>query len=494
MSTYYPYRSQSPPPSSSQQPPYPTHWPPLRSTSVYTPQVNQAAAMPLSAKYGRSSYDDRGGYAADARAERGAYAPERYQERQSYNDRRRSHEDRRSALYYDRNDHYIPQQYNPSVPSSSSSRPPYQYDGAPPEPYSRTRESFAGYKPSEPWSTGPSHHGSSSYSRGHYSSAYSRRDDRSYVPPAPSPYPPVSSDVPSSGQRYSSSRNDPLWSRNRQRSISPDRRSHYPSELDYNPTTSSYRPDEPQRSVAASMRQYQPVSSTPANYNPSNDGPIAYAPLTYAVPGPTREIRSEEFTNDKPLPIYPFRPPQEIDPPLGATFSDSMSMKSGQTRRHTENDMKIRDPALVIVERQSQMRHGHPRLTRNPDDPLDDLPLPPQSGATSGATPGGGRRKDRIKSDLIQPRAQDDPLSIERILKRMRDGELEADEQQQQNGSAKKLHIDVAAGSDERSGLDRSGQQLESSEAGTSSTSQGLLQIVEDTLAQIRSGQRKSEP
>ncbi|KAK9370263.1 hypothetical protein V1509DRAFT_334426 [Lipomyces kononenkoae] len=490
MSTYYPHRSQSPP-SSSQQPPYPTHWPPTRSTSTYPPPVNQAGAMPLSAKYGRSSYDDRGGYAA----ERGAYAPERYIERQSYNDRRDSHEARRSSSYYDRNDHYIPQPYNPSVASSSSSRPPYQYSGAPPEPYSRTRESFAGYKPIEPWSAGPSYPGSASSSRGHYSSTYPRRDDRSYAPPPTGSYPPLSSEIPLSSQRYSSARNDPLWSRSRQRSASPDRRSHYQSDLDYNPSTPSYRPDEPQR-VTASMRQSEPVSSTAASnaaYNPSNDGPIAYAPLTYTVPGPSREIRSEDFTNDKPLPIYPFRPPQEIDPPLGATFLDSMAMKSGTPRKQKENDMKIRDPALIMVERQSQMRHAHPRLTRNPDDPLDDLPLPPQSGATSGATPGGGRRKDRIKSDLIHPRAQDDPLSIERILKRMRDGELEADEQRQESGGAKKLHVDIAAGGAENSGLHRSGSQLESREAGKSSASQGLLQIVEDTLAQIRSGHLKSE-
>ncbi|KAK9434271.1 hypothetical protein V1505DRAFT_417876 [Lipomyces doorenjongii] len=498
MSAYYPQRSQSPP-ASSHQAPYPTHWPPATSTSIYSPPANPTGAIPLSAKYGRSSYDDRGGY----NAERGAYAPERYIERQSYNDRRGSHDDRRSTLYYDRNDQYVPQPYNPSAPSSSSSassssRPPYQYSGAPPEPYSRTRESFAGYKPSELWSAGVSHPASASFSRGYYSSEYPRRDDRSdrsYLPPAPSSYAPLSSDLPSSSQRYGNSRNDPYWSRSRQRSVSPDRRSHYVSPSEYHATTPSYRPVEPHRNITTGTRQSQPMSSGLSSkevYNQPSDSPMAYAPLTYPVPGPTREIRAEDFVNDNPLPIYPFRPPQEIDPPLGATFLDTVAMKSGTPRRHIENEKVIRDPALVIVERQSQMRRIHPRIKRNLDDPLDDLPLPPQNGATTGATPGGGRRKERIRSDLIQPRAQDDPLSIERILKRMRDGDLEADDQRQHNGSVKKLHIDIAAVA-EKSGLSRSGSQMEGSDAGTSSTSQGLLQIVEDTLAQIRSGQMKTE-
>ncbi|KAK9247329.1 hypothetical protein V1506DRAFT_72804 [Lipomyces tetrasporus] len=487
MSTYYPQRSQSPP-TSAQQGPYPTHWPPGTPTSGYAPSVNPTAAIPLSAKYGRPSYDDRGGYSA----ERGVYAPERYIERQTYNDRRGSYDDRLSASYYDRNDQYVPLPYDPSAPSSSSSssssRPPYQYSGAPPEPYSRTRESFAGYRPSEPWSTAPSHHASTSSSRGYYTSSYQRRDDRSYVPPAPSAYPPVSSDQPS---RYGSSRNDPYWSRSRQRSVSPDRRLHYLPPSDYHPAPPSYRGPEPQRSSADGTRPSGLMPSASKEvYNPRSDSPMAYAPLTYPIPGPTREIRSEDFVNDIPLPIYPFRPPQEIDPPLGATFLDSEAITSGSPRKRGDNEKKVRDPALDIVNRQAQTRRMPPRIKRNPYDPLDDLPLPPQNGSTSGATPGGGRGKDRSRSELIQPRAQDDPLSIERILKRMRDGELEADGLRQQDGSAKKLHLDIAA---EKSLLSRSGSQIEGSDTGTSSTSQSLLQIVEDTLAQIRSNQTMTD-
>ncbi|KAK9455077.1 hypothetical protein V1511DRAFT_329693 [Dipodascopsis uninucleata] len=510
MSAYYSQRSQSPGLGQQSSQSYPGYWsgagggpagPAPTSSSSNSSRgagsSQDAVGHPLSIppRYGGYS-SERGG---------GGYTPERYTpvERPIYDDRRPHYvEDHRASMgYYDRNEPYQPHPaYHGSEPPLSRGSSYSGYGGPPPppssslphviapmsDPYVRppsARDDSYGYRPPDIWSPPPSMQSSHqsgpnppppgpSQSRSYYSQQYSRRErpSSSYngIPSSYSSasYNPVSPRLPSSsvsrapGSRMPSG--DSYWSRsNRQRSISPDRRSHYPPPPDpYHPSYSrgpetarrNGRPSTVPSGASSSASQ----SGSRQSQISRNEPPRAYAPLSYPIPGQATKIRSEDFKNDTPLPIYPLRPPQEVSRPLGATFADSEALKQNIPREYNEKEKQLRDPAIDIVERKSRRGRSTPQGQQY-QPPLDPAPGPIRSS-------------DRLR---------DDSLSIERILKRMREGDFDSGEEHQRNGS-KKVHLD---------GANSSQQVIGNGNSSTEGSAQSLLRIVEDTMAQIRGGQ-----
>lgn len=167
--------------------------------------------------------------------------------------------------------------------------------------------------------------------------------------------------------------------------------------------------------------------------------------------------------------------------PLGATFLDSEATKNGVPRVCLNNEINIRDPARDLVDRKAVLRKVPPKLSRNPADPLDDVPLPPNSGPTTGYTPGRGRLSKLPDKNQ------------ERNVKRLRDEEDSDDDDA--NSSAKKPHLDLSSHSASASSMrghlfsppSAPGADL-APESESGSMPQNLLQIVENTLAQIRGG------
>ncbi|KAK9476401.1 hypothetical protein V1514DRAFT_354352 [Lipomyces japonicus] len=493
MSGYYdPRRSPSP----GRQDPYASYWnkPPTQQqpqpSNGRPVQISQSSSL-SQIGYDRSVYpDERQAFPAD----RTSYAPERYSPNVPYDDRSgRYVADERAYRspqahqitqgYFDRHErNNDPYTLQASYGAGRRSEHPYPGQYAPPPPaplsqqqlpdaYSRQRE--YGYRPSEQWSSqpqpGPPLSFSSSaapipQSSSYNSQPYQRRERPPDRIPYGSSYPTTSVQNPYGAPPKPTS-NDQYWPRTaRQRSVSPERRSQYPPDPPYQP---AHTPNEhnrrapplppqstsaPQPAAAARGRQKYVPPSQPTGRPvavSANEAPKAYAPLTYSVPGPTRGIRAEDFNNDTPLPIYPFRPPQEMDKPLGATFADSESIKAGTPRKLRSGEKKLRDPADELVEKNAKARANY------------DSPAPRKQ---SGMLPIG------------PPKSKDDPLSLERILKRMRDPDDLAD------GGAKKQHLEEVDRT--LSDLVRNSSDGRSSEE----NAENLLRIVENTLAQIRGG------
>ncbi|KAK9468605.1 hypothetical protein V1512DRAFT_58958 [Lipomyces arxii] len=453
----------------------------------------------------RQPYSQQHSYSqqtVDPNASYDRHSNERYPQRQT-NYRERSpggYNDYGSTPQYDRNDFYSTQSYTRSQQIQQPSRGSYstQYSGPPPpDPYSRSRLNFSSYRPPEQYTA-------------------SAHISRSYPPPAP-----VQNSFPAptaayANYRFNDSRPDQQYNHNR-RSMSPERRQY--AQTDYHPPpppTEGYcAPDPllnrptvlPPPTRPAAMQPAKQAMVTKASdteksesalqsltptVQASTDVPKTYAPLTYSIPGSGKDARSVERGNENNMPVYALRPPVVADPPLGATFLDSEAILSSAPRKCVNGEQKLRDPALDIVERSAKNKKLPPKLRLNARDPLDGVPLSPAVANTGGHTPGGGREKTKGKrkgKNKGKKGAKEDSLSVENILKRG----YESDNSDEP-GSAKKPHIESRTVQDEPQILGPKGGLLsDKSSTSDDSTAQNLLQIVEHTLAQIRSGQQKSK-
>ncbi|KAK7203141.1 hypothetical protein BZA70DRAFT_283966 [Myxozyma melibiosi] len=514
MSSYYSQRPSSPPrapssvvPSHSQAQPG-ASWPPPSPPSQHHPETS---AYPAS-YYSHGAYDasysrDRAGYppqpapAGDRGLESAPYESSRHR----YDDRGQAPPAPAYADPYPGRPYSVPAMPPAPLPTNRPGYPPYDGGAAPPDPYPRSRDPYRqhSYRSGESRRSPPPFAANNAgQSRGYYSSSQQpsfsssnqyRRDDQRHerqyssggVPSMSASYPPPS---PTRGS-------DPYYrSRNRQRSVSPDRRAKYGHGPDQGHQSSSFRSS---RSNHPESREHAPRGSSNqgGNYRPKpvpavvggpSDQPQALQPLTYHVPEPAKEIRAEDFVNDAPLPVFPIRPPQQLRTPLSATYAETEAQKSGTDLVRDSENRKIRDPARDIVDRKALTRKHPPKIGRNPADPLDDVPLPPSVGPTTGSTPGRGRLSKREAE-----------VSLERTVKRMREGE-DGDEEHR-GGSAKKIHLDLSS-SQVSSSSSSTGSRLfarpsetiasEATPAGDGNLPENLLRIVEDTLAQIRGSGR----
>ncbi|KAK9458796.1 uncharacterized protein V1516DRAFT_120427 [Lipomyces oligophaga] len=446
------------------------------------------------------------------------------------------------APYYDMSDPYA----RPSSGLAASYRPPSQpmmqrsnyYDMAPPppDPYSRSRDAFhqqtTRLSPQDPWRSPPprfsasfgSQSSSSYYSQPAPSSSghsdqlgfgpsnempyvRDRRDGREYAMAAPYAARTIHDRMPKSSAAQHSG-----WTQSRQRSLSPERRSNrFESSFRSHSGSSSHsgsdynrRSIPPKGTRRASDRKQPPKMIG----NAGTSDVQACESLGYPIPEPVLDIEHSDFNNESPLPLFPIRPPRQISPVLGATYRDTEANKGPQSqRKYPADEQTIRDPVRAIIEKSLITRQRPPKISANPADPRDNEVLTPRRGPMTGSTPGRGRFEKKwngsdtedINGEQGSQQATDGSLSIERIVKRMRDGEDVDGEDGRIHRSAsgyegKRLHLDEAiteSGSPmpKSKNFKRSKSVKQSASAAIdpeSATTQDLLQIVEGTLAQIR--------